>query len=71
MNTLRGLGACALLAGIAYAITKVATLDDLVLGVTVTVVIASLVSYMASMRRRRMDRRMANGRARSRSAASG
>ncbi|MFE9440485.1 hypothetical protein ACFYO2_15995 [Streptomyces sp. NPDC006602] len=71
MNTLRGLGALAVLAGIAYAVTKVATVDQLVLGITLTIVAVSLVTYMASIRRRRMDRRMANGRARSRSAVSG
>ncbi|WP_225832608.1 hypothetical protein [Streptomyces sp. NK08204] len=64
MNTLRGLGACAVLAGIAYAVTKVATVDQLMLGVTVSVVAASLITYLGSVRRRRMDRRTANGRAR-------
>lgn len=71
MNTLRGLGVCAVLAGIAYAVTRVATLDQLVLGITLTIVAVSLVTYAASIRRRRKDRRMANGRARSRSAVSG
>ncbi|MEW2486956.1 hypothetical protein [Streptomyces sp. NPDC048411] len=71
MNTLRGLGACAVLAGIAYAVTKVATLDEIVLGITLTVVAVSLVTYMASVRRRRADRRAANGRVRSRGVTSG
>jgi ABC-type uncharacterized transport system permease subunit len=71
MNTLRGLGICAVLAGIAYAVTRVATLDQLVLGITLAIVAISLVTYAASIRRRRRDRRMANGRARSRSAISG
>lgn len=71
MNTLRGLGACAVLAGVAYAVTKVATLDQLVLGVTVAIVAVSLVTYVASVRRRRMDRRAANGRIRSRRVTSG
>jgi ABC-type uncharacterized transport system permease subunit len=71
MNTLRGLGICAVLAGIAYAVTRVATLDQLVLGITLAIVAISLVTYAASIRRRRRDRRMANGRVRSRSAISG
>ena len=71
MNTLRGLGICAVLAGIAYAVTRVATLDQVVLGITLMVVAVSLITYRGSIRRRRMDRRMANGRARSRSATSG
>ena len=71
MNVLRGLGACAVLAGIAFAVTRVATIDQLVLGVTLTIVAVSLATYMASIRRRRMDRRMANGRIRSRGVASG
>lgn len=71
MNTLRGLGACAVLAGIAFAVTKVATIDQLVLGITLTIIAVSLVTYVASIRRRRMDRRAANGRVRSRGVASG
>lgn len=70
MNTLRGLGACAVLAGVAFAVTKMVTLDQMVLGITLTVVAASLITYMASIRRRRKDRRAANGRARSRRVAS-
>ncbi|WP_433451924.1 hypothetical protein ACQPXS_27565 [Streptomyces sp. CA-142005] len=71
MNTLRGLGACAVLAGAAYAVTKVATLDQVVLAITITIVAVSLVTYGASVRRRRMDRRAANGRIRSRRVTSG
>jgi uncharacterized membrane protein YidH (DUF202 family) len=71
MNTLRGLGACAVLAGIAFAVTKVATIDQLVLGITLVIVTVSVVTYMASIRRRRMDRQMANGRVRSRGVTSG
>ncbi|RPF39223.1 hypothetical protein [Streptomyces sp. TLI_185] len=71
MNTLRGLGACAVLAGVAFAVTKVVTLDQMVLGITLSVVAVSLVTYMASIRRRRRDRRAANGRVRSRRVASG
>ncbi|MEU2288729.1 hypothetical protein ABZ614_43815 [Streptomyces sp. NPDC013178] len=71
MNTLKGLGACAVLAGIAFAVTRVVTVDQMTLGITVTVVAVSLVTYMASLRRRRMDRRAANGRIRSRSVTPG
>lgn len=69
MNTLRGLGVCALLAGIAYAVTRFATLDQLALVITVGVVTVSLVTYAASVRRRRHDRRAARGRTRSRTAS--
>jgi hypothetical protein len=70
MNTLKGLGACAVLAGIAYAVTKVATAEQLVFGFTVTVVALSAIGYMAALRRRSKDRRAARGRAKSRRAAS-
>lgn len=70
MNTLKGLGACAVLAGIAFAVTRVATVDQLTLGITVTIVVVSLTTYAASIRRRRRDRRMARGRGRARRPAS-
>jgi hypothetical protein len=70
MNTLKGLGACAVLAGIAFAVTRVATVDQITLGITITIVVVSLVTYAASIRRRRRDRRMARGRVRSRRSAS-
>ena len=66
MNTLKGLGAVAVLAGIAFAVTRVTTVDQLTLGITVTIVAVSLITYAASVRQRRLDRRMARGRARSR-----
>jgi hypothetical protein len=70
MNTLRGLGACAVLAGIAYAVTKVTDINLLVLVITITTVAVSAITYLLSMKRRRNDRRAANGRVRSRRAAS-
>ncbi|MDX3455784.1 hypothetical protein PV396_28250 [Streptomyces sp. ME02-8801-2C] len=66
MNTLKGLGACAVLAGIAFAVTRVTTVDQLTLGITVAIVVISLTTYAASLRQRRRDRRMAKGRVRSR-----
>jgi hypothetical protein len=68
MNTLRGLGAVAVLAGIAYAVTRATTVDALILVVTVGTVAVSVFTYLASARRRRRDRRTANGRIRSRRA---
>ncbi|MCC3769129.1 hypothetical protein [Streptomyces sp. UNOC14_S4] len=59
MNSLRGLGVCAVLAGIAYALTRVADTDQLLLGITVVIITTSLFSYAASIRRRRRDRRVA------------
>jgi hypothetical protein len=70
MNTLKGLGICAVLAGIAFAVTRVATIDQILLVVTITIVSVSLVTYAASVKRRSLDRRAANGRARSRRVAS-
>jgi hypothetical protein len=70
MNTLRGLGACAVLAGIAYAVTKVTDINLFVLVITITTVAVSVITYLLSMKRRRNDRRAANGRVRSRRAAS-
>lgn len=71
MNTLRGLGACAVLAAVAYAVTKVVAIGPLMLGINICVVAVALVTYTASVRRRRKDRRMANGRIRSRGVTSG
>lgn len=71
MNALGGLGACAVVAGMAFAVTRMVTVDQMVLGITLTVIAVSLVTYVASIRRRRRDRRTANGRARSRRVASG
>ncbi|WP_073951496.1 hypothetical protein [Streptomyces kebangsaanensis] len=71
MNTLKGLGVCAVLAGMTFAMTRLGTFDLLVLCITVTVVVMSTAAYLGSMRRRRRDRRVANGRVRSKHVASG
>ncbi|GAA0355023.1 hypothetical protein [Streptomyces blastmyceticus] len=59
MNSLKGLGVCAVLAGIAYALTRVADTDQLLLGVTVVIITVCLITYAASIRRRRRDYRVA------------
>ncbi|RLU83034.1 hypothetical protein CTZ27_29035 [Streptomyces griseocarneus] len=59
MNSLKGLGVCAVLAGIAYALSRVANADQLLLGVTIVIITMSLISYAASIRRRRRDHRIA------------
>ena len=61
MNSLKGLGVCAVLAGIAYALTRVEDIDQLILGLSVGIITVSLVTYVASIRRRRRDRRVAGG----------
>ncbi|MBN0048114.1 hypothetical protein JS756_29195 [Streptomyces actuosus] len=66
MNVLRGLGACAALAGIAYAVTEVTNLDQFVLILTVTIVAVSVLTYLLSIKRRLHDRRVARGRGGSR-----
>lgn len=70
MNTLRGLGACAVLAALAYLVTEAVAIGPLMIVINIAIVTACLVTYMASVRRRRMDRRVADGRGRSRSVAS-
>ncbi|MGW0467008.1 hypothetical protein ACWDX6_17275 [Streptomyces sp. NPDC003027] len=59
MNSLKGLGVCVVIAGIAYALTQVPSVDLLILGLSVTIVVVSLTTYMASIRRRRQDFRVA------------
>ncbi|GAA0621212.1 hypothetical protein [Streptomyces crystallinus] len=61
MNSLKGLGICALLAALAYTLTQVADVDQLLLAFTVVVISVSLFTYAASTRRRRHDQRIAAG----------
>ncbi|MFE2143390.1 hypothetical protein ACFXA3_16900 [Streptomyces sp. NPDC059456] len=59
MNTLKGFGACVVLAAIAYAVTLVTNTDQLMLGATAVIVLLSLIGYAASVRRKRRDYRVA------------
>ncbi|MGF1426726.1 hypothetical protein [Kitasatospora sp. LaBMicrA B282] len=59
MNSLKGLGICALLAGVAFALTRVADPSRLFLGISVSIIGVSLTTYAASIKRRRRDRRAA------------
>ncbi|MER5886106.1 hypothetical protein ABT160_19980 [Streptomyces sp. NPDC001941] len=61
MNSLKGLGVIALLAGLAYGLTRVADTDQLLFAFSVTVVALCLFGYAASIRRRRRDERLAAG----------
>ncbi|WP_267241732.1 hypothetical protein [Streptomyces sp. PR69] len=61
MNSLKGLGVCAIIAGLAYAMTRVADIYTLLLYFSITIVVLSLLGYAASIRRRRRDRRVAVG----------
>ncbi|MFJ6484406.1 MULTISPECIES: hypothetical protein [unclassified Streptomyces] len=61
MNSLKGLGVCAVLGAIAFALTKVEDMDQLILGASIGIVTLTLIGYMASVRRSRRDRRVANG----------
>ncbi|GAA2576380.1 MULTISPECIES: hypothetical protein [Streptomyces] len=61
MNTLRGLGACAVLAGIAYTVTKVTQVDVIVLGFTCLAVTVTVLGWILSIKRSRHDRRAAGG----------
>ncbi|KPH97521.1 hypothetical protein OV450_5814 [Actinobacteria bacterium OV450] len=59
MNTLKGFGACVVLAGIACAVTLVPNADQLMLGATVVIILLSLIGYAGSVSRRRRDSRVA------------
>ncbi|MEV0275042.1 hypothetical protein AB0I22_01440 [Streptomyces sp. NPDC050610] len=59
MNSLKGLGVCAVLACLAYALTRVTDTDTLLLWATVVIVVLSVITYAASIRRRRRDHRIA------------
>ncbi|MDX6241008.1 MAG: hypothetical protein QOG10_5832 [Kribbellaceae bacterium] len=58
MNSLKGLGVCVVVAGIAWAVTQV-DVSNLILGATVAIIAVSLSTYTASMRRRQRDYRIA------------
>ncbi|MEU7043800.1 hypothetical protein AB0A77_22385 [Streptomyces varsoviensis] len=59
MNSLKGLGVFAILAGIAYALTRVEDTDTLMLWATLVIIAISVVTYAFSIRRRRRDHRIA------------
>jgi hypothetical protein len=58
MNSLRGLGVCVVVAGIAWAVTQV-DVSKVILGATFAIIAVSLSTYMASIRRHRRDYRIA------------
>lgn len=66
MNTLRGLGVCAVLAGIAYIVSKATEVEMLILGFTVLAVVFTVIGWILSVKRHRHDRRVARGRSRAR-----
>ncbi|MEU3051436.1 hypothetical protein ABZ705_33980 [Streptomyces sp. NPDC006984] len=66
MNTLRGLGACAVLAGIAYTVSRATEVDMIIIGFTVLAVALTLIGWILSTKRSRHDRRVARGRNRAR-----
>ena len=59
MNSLKGMGAVAVLAVIAVAVSRVADIRYFVLAVTVVLVVTSAATYVASRQRYRMDRETA------------
>ncbi|MEV6397231.1 hypothetical protein AB0M39_21070 [Streptomyces sp. NPDC051907] len=62
MNSLKGLGVCAVLAAIAYALTQAPDIELVILYVSIGLITLTLLGYMASLRRRRRDHRVAAGR---------
>ncbi|MFD7260264.1 hypothetical protein [Streptomyces sp. NPDC059874] len=59
MNSLKGLGVCVVLAGIAFALTKVEDISLVLFVLSIGIIVVSLVTYAASVRRRRNDYRVA------------
>ncbi len=59
MNSLKGLGIFALMAGIAVAVNRVAKVDLVVLAVTVVTIVASIFVFVASRKRYLRDRKIA------------
>lgn len=59
MNSLKGLGVCVVLACATFAITHVARIDHVVLVITLATVATSTLTFLASVRRFRLDRRAA------------
>ena len=70
MNSLKGLGVFAVLAGIVWAVSRMADSETLMVGFAILFIAVSVFMYTAAVRRRRIDRRMANGRVRSRGVTS-
>ncbi|MFE4358154.1 hypothetical protein DR950_12880 [Kitasatospora xanthocidica] len=61
MNVFKGLGVCILLAAVTVAMTQVPNADLVLLVVSVTIISISIVTFGASVRRSRRDRRLAGG----------
>ncbi|AUG78454.1 hypothetical protein CFP65_3666 [Kitasatospora sp. MMS16-BH015] len=61
MNSLKGLGICIVLASLAFALTQISDVDRVLLGVSIAIIAVSLITYVASIRRKRRDRRIAGG----------
>ncbi len=59
MNVFKGLGVCILLAAITVAMTQVPNADLVLMVVSITVISVSIVTFAASVRRSRRDRRLA------------
>ncbi|MFF2073819.1 hypothetical protein ACFVXG_03590 [Kitasatospora sp. NPDC058162] len=61
MNVFKGLSVLVVLAGIAVALTQLPNLDSAFLYLSLGIIALSLVTYVASIRRSRRDRRLAAG----------
>ncbi|WBP86124.1 hypothetical protein [Kitasatospora cathayae] len=64
MNVFKGLGVLVVLAGIAVALTQLPNLDSAFLYLSIGIIAVSLLTYAASIRRSRRDRRLAGDRRR-------
>lgn len=63
MNPIKGAGAVLFVALVFVLLSGVSDVSDLILAVSAGVVVVSLVTFAASVRRKRHDRRVAGGRA--------
>lgn len=61
MNPIRGAGVVLLIALIAVLLSGVTNPSELLLGLSAFIIALSVITYLASVRRRRRDRRSAGG----------
>ena len=61
MNPLKGFGVCVILAGIVFMLTQVEDVSLVVFGLSIAIIAVSIFTYVASIRRRRNDHRVAGG----------
>jgi len=66
MNPFKGLGVVLIAGVVVLVATQVSNISELILVASIAIVFLSLITLVASARRRSLDRRIAGGRARTR-----